>query len=77
MDKKASSPVYLCPKCEGYMERGRLMGLKFTNFAADPELNKISGKTIRVTVYRCQNCGYCEIYAGGTPQQDNNQHAEE
>jgi predicted nucleic-acid-binding Zn-ribbon protein len=72
MDKRASSPIYLCPKCEGYMEKGRLMGLKFTSFAADSERNKISGKTIRVAAYRCQNCGYCEIYAGGSPQQDNN-----
>jgi len=43
------------------------MGLKFTSFAADSERNKLLGKTMRVTAYRCQNCGYCEIYAEGSP----------
>jgi predicted nucleic-acid-binding Zn-ribbon protein len=72
MDKKLTSPAILCPKCEGHMEPGRLMGLKFTSFAATSELKKIVGKTMRVTAYRCQNCGYCEIYAGGSPRQNNN-----
>jgi len=63
MQKRVSSPIILCPKCQGRMEPGRLMGLKFTSFAADSERNKIFGKTIKVTAYRCQNCGYCEIYA--------------
>lgn len=63
MVKKDSSPVNLCPKCKGHMESGRLMGLKFTSFAADSELDKVFGKAIRVTAYRCKHCGYCEIYA--------------
>ena len=67
MEKEGSSSVKLCPKCNGLMEPGRLMGLKFTSFAADSERNKVLGKTIRVTAYRCQNCGYCEIYAEGSP----------
>lgn len=68
MDKQVSSPVRLCPKCNGHMEPGRLMGLKFTSFVAYSERKKILGKTIRVTVYRCQSCGYCEIYAEGSTQ---------
>lgn len=72
MDKENSSPVNLCPKCKGHMESGRLMGFKFTSFISDFERKKIIGKAIGVTAYRCQNCGYCEIYAQGSPQLSNN-----
>jgi len=72
MDKKNSSPVNLCPKCNGHMKPGRLMGLKFTSFVADSELKKVFGKAMKVTAYRCQNCGYCEMYAQGAPQLSDN-----
>jgi len=68
MEKNYSTPIKLCPKCKGNMEPGRLMGLKFTSFVPDTERKKIIGGGIRVTAYRCQNCGYCEIYAQGTPR---------
>jgi predicted nucleic-acid-binding Zn-ribbon protein len=63
MNEQITPPIKICPKCKGHMEPGRLMGLKFTSFAADSERGKMLGKTIRVAAYRCQNCGYCEIYA--------------
>jgi hypothetical protein len=68
MAKNDYSPINLCPKCKGNMEPGRLMGIKFTNFVSDSERKKIIGGGIRVTAYRCQICGYCEIYAPGSPQ---------
>ena len=68
MDKNNASLTPLCPKCKGNMESGRLMGLNYTSFISDSERNKIIGKGIRVTAYRCQNCSYCEIYAQGSPQ---------
>jgi len=48
------------------------MGLKFTSFVADSELKKVFGKAMKVTAYRCQNCGYCEMYAQGAPQLSDN-----
>ena len=68
MNETNSSPMPICPKCKGNMESGRLMGFKFTSFIPDSERKKIIGGGIRVTAYRCQNCGYCEIYAPGSPQ---------
>ena len=68
MEKNDSLPINLCPKCKGSMERGRLLGSKYTSFASDAERKKIIGGGIRVTAYRCQNCGYCEIYAQGSPR---------
>ena len=68
MDKNDSLPINLCPKCKGNMEPGRLMSNKFISFLSDSERKKIIGKDVRITVYRCQNCGYCEIYAQGSSQ---------
>jgi len=68
MNESNSSQTPVCPKCNGNMEPGQLMGFKFTSFISDSERKKIVGKGIRVTAYRCQNCGYCEIYAQGSPQ---------
>jgi hypothetical protein len=67
MEKKGSPATHVCPKCQGHMEPGRLMGLKWTTFIADSERDKLVGQGIRVTAYRCQNCGYCEIYAPDAP----------
>jgi len=39
------------------------MGFRFTSFISDSERSRIIGKGIKVSAYRCQNCGYCEIYA--------------
>ena len=63
MVNKDSSEGHLCPKCSGPVEPGRLMGLKFTSFVPDSEREKLAGKAIKVTAYRCKNCGFCEIYA--------------
>lgn len=63
MDAGNGLPGHMCPKCGGPMEPGRLAGLTYARFAADSERAKLVGKTLPVTVYRCQHCGYCEIYA--------------
>jgi hypothetical protein len=67
MEKNNSSPVNLCPKCKGDMEPGRLMGMKYISFVSNSERNKIIGNDIGVTVHRCKNCGFCEIYAQVSP----------
>lgn len=54
-----------CPKCDGNMEPGYLAGIKYTSFFAYSDSKKRIGKSIAVDAYRCQNCGYCEIYAYG------------
>ena len=65
MDKKNSKPAPICPKCKGNMEAGYLAGVKYTSFFAYSDLKKRIGKSVAVTAYKCQNCGYCEIYADG------------
>ncbi len=65
MDKKISKSAPICPKCKGTMDAGYLAGVKYASFFAYSEQKKLFGKAIAVTAYRCQNCGYCEIYADG------------
>ncbi len=57
-----------CPKCDGEMEKGRLYGRLWVTFHSDEERKKLIGKGIRVTAFRCVECGYCEVYAPGDPK---------
>ena len=52
-----------CPKCGGAMQPGRLSAFKWVAFNSDIERMKPVGKGRLVNAYRCDSCGYVELYA--------------
>jgi hypothetical protein len=72
-EKQSESTSSTCPKCKGPMEPGYVRDY-FASNGYDVSvwspgqmklhLNPFSnGKTIKITVFRCTNCGYLESYA--------------
>ncbi|HVK14004.1 MAG TPA: hypothetical protein VM597_35000 [Gemmataceae bacterium] len=60
-----------CPKCQGQMVRGFLLGgpLIASWFEGEPRKGllgniKLPGPPLTSAAYRCVECGYLELYAG-------------
>ena len=57
-----------CPKCSGKMVKGHIadrgdMNLLAKQAWAEGNKPKIGRKTKNVVAYRCEQCGYLELYA--------------
>jgi len=69
--KQSEAAVSSCPKCKGAMEPGIVRDYwnvnSFEQTAWSPGHQKqhifSQGTRIKITVYRCTNCGYLESYA--------------
>jgi len=69
--KQSEAALSSCPKCKGPMEAGIVRDYwnvnSFEQTAWSPGHPKqhifSQGKRIKITVYRCTNCGYLESYA--------------
>jgi hypothetical protein len=55
-----------CPKCGGEMQPGRLSAYKWVVFNSDSERAKPVGKGRLTDAFRCDSCGYVELYANRT-----------
>ncbi len=60
----------VCPKCDGQMERGGLRGDKMSLWGHIKESTIFGVKVVEIVsplytveAYRCEKCGYVELYA--------------
>ena len=56
-----------CPKCEGNMVKGYITDRTYMNMAkkqawTEGEKAKVTRKSKDVVAYRCEQCGYLELY---------------
>jgi predicted RNA-binding Zn-ribbon protein involved in translation (DUF1610 family) len=70
MSEADTNPTYGCPKCGGQMERGGIRGESSTVWGRVKETEIFGVKAVQmsapyyiVDAYRCEQCGYVELYA--------------
>ncbi len=70
MNENNGNVIHTCPKCDGQMERGGLRGDKMSLWGHRKESTifgvhvvDIGSPFYMVDAYRCEKCGYLELYA--------------
>ncbi len=70
MSETNANATHVCPKCEGQMERGGLRADTSTVWGRVKESTIFGAKSVQIVsplymvdAYRCEQCGYVELYA--------------
>ena len=78
MSEADTNPTYGCPKCGGQMERGGLRVEAPTVWGRVKETTIFGAKSVQIVAplytvdaYRCEQCGYLELYAVNQQGQNN------